>query len=96
MGVVKMKMAILKGILLILKLLWRCVEHAMIWCISTRKKAEKKGGCCECDNTRMFDPYNSSQSACSLSVEEETCLALARLYDNPESNDIDCPWDWKK
>lgn len=80
-----MKMAILKGILLILKHLWHCAGRVMIWCINIRKKAEKKDGCCECNNTRMFDPYNGSQSACSLSVEEETCLALAGFYDDPAS-----------
>ena len=31
-----------------------------------------------------------------LSVMELTCLALARLYDDPTQNNIDCPWNWKE
>jgi hypothetical protein len=90
-----MKKGKLKGTLSILIRLWRCAVSAMTKYTSTPRKVENKGGCCECRNTVVFDPYLSSQSACSLSVEEETCLALARLYDDPENNNIDCPWDWK-
>ena len=30
------------------------------------------------------------------SVEEATCLALAKLWDDPTQNNFDCPWDWKE
>lgn len=30
------------------------------------------------------------------SVIEETCQALAGLWDDPENNNFDCPWDWKE
>jgi len=30
------------------------------------------------------------------SVEEDTCLALAKLWDDPTQNNFDCPWDWKE
>ena len=95
MGVAQMKKDKLKGILLTLIHLWRCAVSAMTKYTSTPKKVERKGGCCECNKPVVFDPYLSSQSACSLSVEEETCLALAKLYDDPKKNNFDCPWDWK-
>ena len=25
-----------------------------------------------------------------------TCLALAELWDDPQNNNFDCPWDWRK
>ena len=31
----------------------------------------------------------------ALSVNEETCLALAYLYDDPEQDNFEVPWDWK-
>jgi hypothetical protein len=95
MEVAQMKKDKLRGILSTLIHLWRYAVCAMTKYTSTRKKVEKKGGCCECRNTVVFDPYLSSQSASSLSVEEETCLALAKLYDDPKNNNFDCPWDWK-
>jgi hypothetical protein len=29
-------------------------------------------------------------------VEIRTALALAKLWDDPEKNNFDCPWDWRK
>lgn len=83
-GMVKvlMKKGLRSITLLIQILLWRFVVRAMTRCINTRKKAEKKDGLYERNNSLVFDPYLSSQSACSLSVEEETCKALAEFYDN--------------
>lgn len=34
-------------------------------------------------------------SAEFISLETEVCLAYARLLDDPQNNNIDCPWDWK-
>ena len=31
----------------------------------------------------------------ALSVNEETCLALAHLYDDPVRDNFEVPWDWK-
>ena len=66
-------------------LLWRYVVRAMTWFTRTRVIVEKKGGLCEPDKPAVFDPYLSSQSACSLSVEEEACKALAKFYDRTDS-----------
>lgn len=30
------------------------------------------------------------------SVEIDTCLTLAMLWDDPTQNNFDCPWDWKQ
>ncbi len=30
------------------------------------------------------------------SVEEDTCITLAGLWDDPTQNNFDCPWDWKQ
>ena len=54
----------------------------MTKCISIQNRVGKKGGCCECPKPNVFDPYLSGQSACSISVEEEACVALARHYDD--------------
>lgn len=95
MEVALMEMGKLKGISLTLRHLWRCAVYAMTVCIEILKKAEREDGCCDTSNVPKFDPYLSSQSASALSVEEETCLALATLYDDPHNNNIDCPWDWR-
>ena len=29
-------------------------------------------------------------------TETLTCLALAALWDDPDNNNFDCPWDWRK
>ena len=29
-------------------------------------------------------------------AETLTCLALAQLWDDPDTNHFDCPWDWRK
>ena len=28
-------------------------------------------------------------------AETLTCLSLAMLWDDPERNNFDCPWDWR-
>ena len=31
-----------------------------------------------------------------IQVETMTCLALAGLWDDPENNNFDCPWQWRR
>jgi hypothetical protein len=68
-------------ILLILKLLWHCVGFVMIMCISIREKVGKKVGLCEPPEPPVFDPYSSSQSASSISVEEDILQDMANYWD---------------
>ena len=96
MEVVRILMVMWRETLSILNTLWLCAVRAMTWFTNTRKKAEKKGGSCECPNAVQFDPYNSAQCADAISVEMELCLMLAKLYDDPECNNFDCPWEWRK
>lgn len=68
-------------ILSTLILSWRCVEYAMTKFTSIRAKAEKRGGSYESDQPPVFDPYSSSQSASSISVEEDILQDMANFWD---------------
>ena len=67
----------------------------MTECISILKKLEKTDGSYDASWFNNTDNYSIDWNSNFVQIETMTCLALAHLYDDPENNNFDYPWEWK-